>query len=371
GERTVPNITTGFNHEEFAGNIAGIAHWVVLDHAQMTSWNLQVGATARMEPGWVRIYYPGFEPNHPRNEALHRPYTNPTDETQQFEDYHGIHYGAEAFQRFIKKHLCTYIRHAILDRGFVPSISEVRNRRIQQERADSPADAQALDLYNKEIEQLRRQIEELNLLLQASEEEKALLARQKEEEAGKLHQEIAQLRGRLIALNTKRASEPVSEWRDMVPPEEECTWERLVDWVNTELAGRLILLPRTHKMIREAEYENPRLAYEALALLAGPYRDMNLGSKRDQARKQWENGLSSLHLAEEPSLGESKKGGNNAEDYRVKYEDKNFLLERHLKKGNSWERRYCFRVYYCFDDREEHKVVLVGGIPHHLSTDYS
>ena len=41
-------------------------------------------------------------------------------------------------------------------------------------------------------------------------------------------------------------------------------------------------------------------------------------------------------------------------------------LDRHLKKGTNREPRYCFRLYFFWDDTTSQ--VVVGWLPSHLST---
>jgi len=368
-ERTAPRISTGFNHEVFAADAVGAAHWAVLDHEQIAVWNLKAGTTARMEAGWVGLCYAGFDPDTPEKAKRFRIHTNPTDDIHDFTDYKGKHFGAEAFQRYLKKTLFNEIRFAPLDREFVPTLTDIRRRRLETERENATeSDSSLLPLYEDEIETLKKDVEELNELLAARGRE----IKEKEQQIQDLNREISGLKAKITSLNRKEAARPSStwNWKDHVPADEECTWDNLIEWADTELAGRLLLHSRARRMLKDAEYEDPILAYKALALLAGPYREMNLkGGNIEEPRKQWKEGLKSLHLKEEPSLGESKTGGNNAEEYEIVHNDKRFFLERHLKKGNSWDRRHCFRVYYCFDNSDNQ--VLVGGMPHHLSTDYS
>ena len=366
-ERTDPQITTGFDHQTFARDTAGAAHWAVLDHEQVASWNLKAGSGTRMKAGWVAILYSDYDPATPEKAKRFDIYTNPMDDTRDFRDYRGTHFGPEAFQRYLKKTIFHEIRIAALDRGFVLTLADIRNRRIMQERKNALSDSGLEELYMGLITSMEEDIRNLEQLLEASEREK----QEKELQIQDLRRQIAGLKERMASLNRKEAAQPAAawNWQDHVPPDDECTWEKLIEWADTELAGRLYLHPRARHTLKDAEYQHPKLAYEALALLAGPYRDMNLKGHRREARKQWQEGLKRLHLEDSESLGQSKTGGNNAEEYTIQHENKNFLLKRHLKRGNSWDRRHCFRVYFCFDDRNN--VVLIGAMPFHLATDYS
>ena len=58
--------------------------------------------------------------------------------------------------------------------------------------------------------------------------------------------------------------------------------------------------------------------------------------------------------------------GEFGEKYYVNYHDTKMKLERHLKKGNSREAKYCMRIYFSWC--EEESVVVIGSLPQHLDT---
>ncbi|HOJ67658.1 MAG TPA: hypothetical protein PK379_10140 [Candidatus Hydrogenedentes bacterium] len=364
GERKNPLVTTGFNHNEFAKNIAGVAHWAVLDHEQMAAWNLKAGSWARIEPGWVWVYYSGFQPDQPREKNRHRLFQQTTDEFFTFSDYRGKTQGPEAFQRYLKKLLFTDARRSAMDQAFVRSFAEIRKARKDNEKDTDSSNEGILDLYKDEIDELTSENKELKERLRYLEQENARLETTHREEIGRLKQEIAGLSGRITSLRVAIKDTPLRE-DDPLPADEDCTWDNLASWVDTELAGRLILHNRARGMLKDAEYENVRLAYEALVALAGPYREMKKGDKK--ARKEWTDTLTRLCLDYDPkSLDPSRRGESYANEYELEYKGKKIRLEEHLKKGNSMDRRHCFRVYFFFD--EEEQLVVVGAMPHHLTT---
>ena len=82
-------------------------------------------------------------------------------------------------------------------------------------------------------------------------------------------------------------------------------------------------------------------------------------------KKKYEEALQNLSLEETPSISESRLG-EHGDEYKVTYGGKSRILDRHLKCGNSRESRYCFRLYFFWDDESE--IVVVGWLPSHLDT---
>ena len=77
--------------------------------------------------------------------------------------------------------------------------------------------------------------------------------------------------------------------------------------------------------------------------------------------ERYEQELSNLNL-EDSLTGDGAKF--SPELYKVQYGGQQRELNRHLKGGTSREPRYCFRLYYFWDN--ENQVVVVGWLPSHL-----
>ena len=98
--------------------------------------------------------------------------------------------------------------------------------------------------------------------------------------------------------------------------------------------------------------------------MAGPYRDMRRGilSKAD-----FDEQLRSPHnFGIERSISETR-AGEQGDTYFVTYPvgaRNTHLLEWYLTYGNSYEARYCLRIYFFWDKTEE--VVVIGWLPSHL-----
>ena len=143
-------------------------------------------------------------------------------------------------------------------------------------------------------------------------------------------------------------------------------YDDMPDWVEDQLAGRLVFHPRAVQCVKKARYEDVPLVYQCLLLLAGPYRNMRLG--HDGAKKAWDEGLARFELRFDKSISK-ERAGEQGETYFVRYplgSNQRQFLELHLRKGTTKDDRYCMGIYFFFD--EDSSQVVVGSLPSHLDT---
>lgn len=138
-------------------------------------------------------------------------------------------------------------------------------------------------------------------------------------------------------------------------------------WAKTHLSGRLVLLPRAERMVKNSNWPDIRLVYRSLILLATVYRDDRLTdtSDKDADRVDIEKALRDLDSG--LRLTRKDSAATNFSDYKVKWpkgSHKTRLLESHLKKGKSPDSSKHMRIYFfwCSDK----KVVVVGALTKHL-----
>jgi hypothetical protein len=144
-------------------------------------------------------------------------------------------------------------------------------------------------------------------------------------------------------------------------------YEDMQDWVEENLAGRLVLHPRAAQGIKKAVYQDVGLAYQCLLLLASEYRDMRLAYK-DNAKNLWEDGLKRLELRFGGSISK-ERAGEQGETYFVRHPlgtNQRQFLEFHLRKGSTKNDQMCLGVYFFWD--EDTSQVVVGWLPSHLET---
>jgi hypothetical protein len=97
-------------------------------------------------------------------------------------------------------------------------------------------------------------------------------------------------------------------------------------------------------------------------------RDYYVPMRRDgglDLKDAFEQRCAELGLEEQPTFA-GARSGEEGDTYFIKLGGRRLELDRHLKKGNSREPRYCFRLYFLWDDSSNQ--VVVGWLPSHLST---
>lgn len=143
-------------------------------------------------------------------------------------------------------------------------------------------------------------------------------------------------------------------------------YESLLEWVEKNLSGRLLLLPRAVRSVKNAFYKDVSLVYKSLLLLAEEYRNMRLGF--DTGKTFFEKRISELGV---------ELGGSISNVSAGEYEDRYFVnyptdssskrkLDFHLKKGNTKDDKFCMRIYFFWD--EETNQVVVAHLPSHLES---
>lgn len=123
---------------------------------------------------------------------------------------------------------------------------------------------------------------------------------------------------------------------------------------------RIVVLPRALNAAKKSAYEDPALAFTALALLAGPYRDMRQGQI---TREEFERALqgTGLHLSGSTAPSVAGSQGNA---YFVSWGGRRRFMDQHLAKGGGRDERFCFRCYFFWDEHSGR--AIVGHLPSHL-----
>ena len=144
----------------------------------------------------------------------------------------------------------------------------------------------------------------------------------------------------------------------------EGSYSDMAEWVGIHYPDRILLHPRAIRSLKGACYENERLVYQCLKLLATSYYAYRTGSisYRDfvEASALIDPGLNERRAITDVAAG------MEGETYFVLYKGRRRKLERHLAKGSNKDRRYCLRIYFFWDAQDQ--VIVIGDMPHHLST---
>lgn len=135
------------------------------------------------------------------------------------------------------------------------------------------------------------------------------------------------------------------------------TLQDLPHWAE-ENVDRILVLPRALAECKKALYQNHRLVFDALEILADVYPRVKASTldRMELKRRCDELGL---------EIGGSVEPSNADDRYYVSYGGRRRLLDQHLAAGTSRDARFCLRIYWFWD--EDDRRVVVGWLPTHLS----
>jgi len=343
------------NPNRVAERTVGIAHVYQLSYDAAYYLTDEVGKELSVFNGAVRTYRPSpdLDSDNPRNHPLALPYA--ISEWAQGS-------GPRKFLDF----LVFKATEASLERGEaekeVPSFSFVRRLSAQRQREaaalESKNETEKLQLAELEIDALKGERDDWEKM--AYEEEAN--ARNAVERATEAESRVYALNSRIAALEEKLRQATNVETDDAL--EIPSSFDRIKEWADENLAGRLILTSRAARSSKNATFEDPSLAYRSLLLLANEYRNMKIhgGEERIQA---FEKACRELGL-ENSRTGDETRLYEKGDEFVILHKGQRQLLNFHLKNGITRDPRRCFRIYYFWDDEEQ--VAVVGSLPGHLST---
>jgi len=329
----------------------GSAHVVILTGPASYLLTDRVGRELSVFRQGIRTYRPGFRAW--IDEPSHHPLALPQRVASWLSSDHG------SFAQWLANQVLANSVHGIDREERLPAFNTIRQLAAEGERkklrAAGGSEAELSALFEQDNERLRQEMAEQKeqydgLLATAEAEREAAL-----QDANAAKSQTFALRDRLRALESQlsgMASNPQTPI-----PESLDTFE---SWCREHMSGSVEIINRAFQGVRKSEYHDPGLLYRALVLLRDYYIPMRLegGAERKQ---RYEKALSDLQL-EESLTGDGAKF--SPELYTVQYRGQRQALDRHLKGGTSREPRFCFRLYFFWDD--ETQVVVVGWLPSHL-----
>ncbi len=334
-----------------ARNLAGAAHVVVISGQAAFQLSDRVGREFSVFNQAVRTYRPGFDPD---TEA---PFAHPLGLAERIRNWDG---GPDAYRRFISSEVLRRTVEGPDALKRLPSFAEAKRtaaelRRRNAQKSGSSND-ELLGLAEDEIAQLKSDLES-----QGQESGELLEVAEAEREAAEA--EVQRMQGTLYHLQQRLQSlELTSDEAADVPIPGDLA--ELEQWAATHLAGTVELHNRALRGAKDSEYEDVSFIYQALLLLRDHYVPMRRqgGVELKQA---FDKRCQELGIEEQQSFS-GNRAGEQGDTYFIRMGHKRVELDRHLKKGNSREPRYCFRLYFFWDDTTNQ--VVVGWLPSHLST---
>lgn len=345
-----------FNASLLAKDLSGVAHVFCIEGDSNEYLTQTIGKTWSAFNGAVRTYYPNlsFEESdcfqHPllTQQSIRLRNSIATDAPNfcmyQIEDY-------------VKNYALT--QRIQWEEGKIDFYLSCYQKQLSEERAASTQSRhQLIFSYEEQLKQLQKQSDE-NFAL-ADSYAKDLEACQ--EENSQQRKLISQLKAQITTLRFQLQNATGDSMKENVP--DAGTYSEINDWISKYYPDRIYLHPRAIRSLKTAVYEDPKLVYKCLKLLATAYYDYQTGVITYSA-------FSDMCKEVDPALDErgaitDTAAGMQGDTYYVQYHGKKRKLERHLAKGSNKDCRYCLRIYFFWDDQEQ--MVVVGDLPHHLDT---
>ena len=338
----------------FIRRTVGFVHTAIVTPAAAYALTDALGKDFSVYRQAVRTYYPNFNASedistdHPVATALRVQQWDREDD-QTFEDF------------LVYQSLRITRPRQELESEFPPfhqvkRVAASLARESAASRGES-SDAELLALAEEEIAAARREADEtMELLTEAEREREEALSRVRETQASyfalQMHVEV--LQKQLEEMEGK----PRSDYPDAL--------EQLEHWVISNLSGFVELSDRALKAVRESNFRNTSLVYEALLLM----RDYYVPMRRQgdvELKQRFETRLAELGLDNSKCFSQPNKAQSFGGEYFVKYQGEKRELDWHLKGSRSRDGRLGFRLYYFWDT--ETSRVIVGYLPGHLTND--
>ena len=242
--------------------------------------------------------------------------------------------------------------------------NEELKQRIAQHELAAETSLRTLMKLRKENEDYLREWEKADQRAEATEKTEAeagLRAEEAEEQAEESEERAEEAeaeRDRAVA-EVQRLSEQLRA-RGVDPHGEKplpADWHEFADWCQSELNGRLTLLPAARRRLKRARFADVRLAARCLRWLAGEYRDGRMRGKGGHAtRHQVERGVHNI-----PAGGDA---------FSVKRRGRHHRVDWHIKNGGTTrDPARCLRIYYFWDPATNE--VVVAAMPAHIRSDSS
>lgn len=343
---------------QLAHKLLGLGHVVTLPRDLNAMWTRMVGKTWSAFFGAVRTYHPGlnFDEDSPTNHPLAL-----ADRVLAFE--RDGDKAEAAFTAFLVDQALAHAATKSIDWRPCLFHADAVHREGELARNRARDDQDWRHLYEQEIAALSKRAEEADGLANSYADDVDTLTIQlgeAQDENRRLARYIDTLRVQLEAKTGRSADAGIT-----IPSD----YDALPEWVEANLAGRLLLHPRATRGLKDAKYEDVPLVYKALLVLATEYRSMRLRTAEDeQPKRAWESHLHALGLECEGSITK-ERAGEEGDTYFVKYPiggTKSRFLDLHLRKGSTKDDRVCLRIYFFWDGDTDR--VVVGWLPSHLDT---
>lgn len=338
--------------ENLAKRLAGVAHVAVITSPASFALTDIVGKEFSVFRQAIRTYRPDFD------WRLDEPFRHPLGLPERVSKWPNG--GLAAYEGvLISQALAATVFLEDRERE-LPSFAMVRRaaaeiRRATADHQEKP-ERDRLELADAEISELKQSLDEeretLTGLLKVAEEERD----QAIGEAEQLDATAVHLRHRIEQLESKLRE---AQLEVSIPS----SLDGFESWASENLSGYVVLHNRALRGAKDSVYDDTSLIYKSLLLLKNEYVAMRRHGGLD-LKESYEKKCQELGITEEATFA-GDRSGEEGDTYFVRYSGRRVELDRHLKKGNSRDPRYCFRLYFFWDERTQQ--AIVGWLPSHLT----
>ena len=342
--------------EQMAFDLSGVAHVFKILPEANEYFTSRVGKQWTAFNGSVRTYYPNL--SFQESDYYQHPML-----TQKSIHLRNMYNEGDAslcmheVEEYIKKYVLAQQIEWEAD-GIYFYLSSYQDLLREQRNKSRQSRSDLVRSYEEQLDQLQKQSEE-NLSLADSYAKDCEAYREENDQQRQL---IGQLKAQVSMLRYQLKEATGADVEQKIPESGSLT--EIPEWISKYYPDRLFLHPRAERSLKNALYENTVLVYKCLKLLASKYYDYCIGEISYDA-------FMNECKAIDPGLDEAAAitdtaAGMQDDEYFVLFHGKKCKLDRHLTKGNSRDRRYCLRIYFFWDDREQ--IIVIGDLPHHLDT---
>jgi len=331
--------------------ITGLAHVFLV--GEEASWALtrHFGKEWSVYQGAIRLYWPGFNPDSQSR------YEHPLYLSQRLAMYGPQPVVEEIVRRLAERSIGS--PDAL--RRFPPFAAlraQLESLRLSRPAESDQTEAQTIVNLREALRQREIEANELALISDANFAEQ-------QRELDKLNGALEETKRTNHALRQqlRRLEERSSLTSSSEAMPSPTNYDGLSDWVIERFPERLALATTVRP--KELGFIDIKLVCEALEALAQDYVSMRRlgGGRQDFEARLNRLGIEDTAIAANPDRFRKKP------QYLTRHEGRTLFTERHLKKGNSRDRRECLRIYYAWD--QEAAMVVVGRMTEHLPTDVS
>lgn len=334
--------------KKFIRRTVGCVHSVVITSTASYYLTDEVTKYFSTFNGAVRTYNPKFHPDYSS------PFEHPITTLTSIQNWSAPTEGGDYMDFLINRVLKPTRSGEELERD-IPSYQTVKQfsfAKLRSEKNNDDTDA-LLKYADNEIKTAEQRIAEYQELLVTAETQRDQL----EQDCNRWKAQYFSLQdyvNKLIRQNT--------ETKVNIPTD----LKNFEDWVENNLQGQVVVHNRAIKAVKDTDFENKPLIYEALLLLRDYYVPMKHG---EIPQKKYLDRCAELGLDDQQCFSQLNKAKQFGHEYFVQYDGRSCELNRHLKGSSSRKRQLSFRLYYFWDSPTNQ--VVVGYMPGHLKNDKS